>query len=141
MTMFLLTKCIMFDVYLTLASWSGQPLKNICLSQQNYMEIGTLILNGIENINNTSKGMLPPPTGSRFKNMHNSQWHVAGRRRTWIYRKRQIVSSSNDSVVLTRYQIIFTQWTEGTILMVIFPSVQVILVLVVYVANSFADNS
>src|SRR5215468_7867463 len=27
-----------------------------------------------------------PPTGSRFKNMQNSQWHVAGRRWTWIYR-------------------------------------------------------
>jgi len=50
MTMFLLTECIIFDVYLTLASWYGQPLKNIRLSQQNYMEIGILILKGIENM-------------------------------------------------------------------------------------------
>ena len=42
MTMFLLTECILFDVYLTLASWSRQALKNICLSQQNYIEIGIL---------------------------------------------------------------------------------------------------
>jgi DNA modification methylase len=41
MTVFLLTECIIFDVYLTLASWSRQPLKNIRLSQQNYLEIGT----------------------------------------------------------------------------------------------------
>ena len=43
-----------FDVYLTLASWSRQPLKNTRLSQQNYMEIGTLILKGIENMNITN---------------------------------------------------------------------------------------
>ena len=34
MTVFLLTECIIFDVYLKLASWSRQPLKNIRLSQR-----------------------------------------------------------------------------------------------------------
>ena len=27
----------------------------------------------------------PTPPGGGFKNMQNSQWHVAGRRWTWIY--------------------------------------------------------
>jgi hypothetical protein len=67
MTVFLLTECITFDVYLTLASWSRQPLKNIRLSQQNYMEIGILILKEIENMNITSKEcyhQLAPRTGA-----------------------------------------------------------------------------
>ena len=79
MTVFLLTKCIIFDVYLTLASWSGQPLKNICLSQQNYMEIGALILKGIKNMNITSKEcyhQLAPDL--KISRIVNGMWQVAG---------------------------------------------------------------
>ena len=79
MTMFLLTECIIFDVYLTLASWSGQPLKNIRLSQQNYMEIGILILKGIENMNITSKEcyhQLAPDL--KICRIVNGMWQVAG---------------------------------------------------------------
>jgi hypothetical protein len=50
MTMFLLTECIIFDVYLTLASWSGQPVKRIRMPLMS-MEIDTLILKGKENVN------------------------------------------------------------------------------------------
>ena len=76
MTMFLLTEYIIFDVYLTLASWSGQPLKNIRLL---YMEIGILILKGIENMNITSKDsyhQLAPDL--KICRIANGMWQVAG---------------------------------------------------------------
>jgi hypothetical protein len=79
MTVFLLTECITFDVYLTLASWSRQPLKNIRLSQQNYMEIGILILKEIENMNITSKEcyhQLAP--NLKICRIVNGMWQVAG---------------------------------------------------------------
>src|ERR1700752_4664985 len=75
--MFLLTECIIFDVYLTLASWSGQLLK--WLSQQNYIEIGTLILKGIENMNITSKERYHQLVlDLKICRIANGMWQVAG---------------------------------------------------------------
>jgi hypothetical protein len=67
-------------VYLTLASWSGQPLKNMLLSQQNYTEFGTMILKGIENMNITSKECYHLQLAPDLKIciIVNGMWQVVG---------------------------------------------------------------
>jgi hypothetical protein len=47
MTVFLLMECIIFDVYLTLASWSGAGEKYTHVAAK----ISSLILKGKENVN------------------------------------------------------------------------------------------
>jgi hypothetical protein len=115
MKMVLLTKCIVFDVYLTLA-WSRKPLKNIRLSQQNYMEFGTLILKGIENMDITSKECYHPRSKddtilSETQYLSSCIWSICGGLMSERYSKtKEPTISELNTLSLRKYKKMIDAW-------------------------------